>query len=494
MGAIQNKIAQSQQQLQDRADQYTQNYKQQYDQYNLGQDTLGKAISGDQGAYGQTSDLLQRGMAGPVENRFEGVEDLYVQDMDLLKNKAGLQKLASQGQDPRYSEGMSAFDVMLMQRDPRFTGMVAEMQGQNRALEENLGEQPAQLREQAAEYGEQSLAGGQQAARDYLQSQQGALEAQNQAEADAYREQLSGLDRAKIGREQGGQVFGDVEKELLQQYGERAREQIEQARGSYDPGDFMSFDEGQNYSMRDFFDQGEADRMNRIMGLSGQGGEAAYSAAQGPGEQYSVDRAGLYNRLVGDISGARDARDIEQQALLQQIEGDAAARAAQMNEARAAERAAYGGQRQDATERILASNPELAGFYNQAMQDEFAMNPERSPELSGQDIYSQQEADRMNEILADLTGRDISSDDNRVMAGGYQGRNPLFQEAGYRDFLENKLNQARTGSLEEARNRIMDAQASVRQEPERDVRDTAFDPGTYRKRALERLTPSSRYL
>lgn len=446
---IRDQIAKNEQALQDKANQYTQDYKTQYDFYQTPQ-TIEKAIGGDKDAYTQTSQLLNRQMVDPVENRLEGIQDLYVQDMDLLENRAGLQQLASKGKDPRYSQGMSAFDVMLMQRDPAFTGLINEIQAENKALESQLETRPDELRQQAADYGAEALERAQTGTESYLSAAQRNLEAQNQAEADAYNEMLKRIDRDKITYDAGQEAYDQVYKDIMQTYGDRGERFITRERGNFDPMDFATFDEG-GYGHRDFVDADEAARFNSIMGLLGSGGEA-YTEAAGPGERYSFDTTGLQNTLFDRARAGREEADRLALEEADRIYNEAQIRADEDDARRLGLRGSFDAERQAATDELLGGTDYIDYFknskaeipalpanirdwYTDEMRDAYRGGLDNPVlDLNAADVYTEEEAKRLNELTQDLTNVG-----GITQAGEYQDTGEFFDPEDYKKYLIQKM-------------------------------------------------------
>ena len=249
---IQQQVADNQAALQQRADEYVQNYQDVYDQTDYGRladelealyadtgtanierspsgdltggiDSLNQAILDPSSeAYLDYSRFLQptevsSAMVDPA-SRFEGARDFYVDDVNMLGTDAGLANLASRGMGPQYSRGMSDYDVMLMKRDPSFQNLINQIQSENIALETGIRENPEQLEEDAADYGLGRLQYASTQGRNYLTDLYGDLVSQNEAEAQQYRDQLQGLidDKSNIAYQA---LYGDdqtgVDKDVL---------------------------------------------------------------------------------------------------------------------------------------------------------------------------------------------------------------------------------------------------------------------------------------
>ena len=339
LGGIQQQIQTNTDALQTQADEYTQNYKDQY-QFDIEDQALDDAVQGGYGsdAYSSADTMLQRRDPGAAD-QFEGAEDYRVKDVGYLQNDAGLGYLAGQGRGNQYTQGMSAFDVMLMKRDPNFNNMINEIRGQNVALEGRLDTVPDQLEEAAYGYGEQQLEGAQTSARDYLGGYKDRLQASNETEADEFEAAIAGLDREAIGAEELSTVEEQIREWFGGQHkGERYEQQIQDAIAGYDPSGNIQFNDT-DYDYRDFLNEGEANEFNNLGGLLGTGD--TFSESIGPGDQYTTDQAGMYDSLWSGVNQARDTRDLEQQAEIDRILEGAEGRATGFDETLSGRKASY---------------------------------------------------------------------------------------------------------------------------------------------------------
>lgn len=436
---VSERISQNQQALQNKANEYTQQYKDQY-KYDIGESDLKKAIQGDRDQYGNVSGLFAKQKAD-YRPEFEGAEDLYLtKDVGMLGSKAGLQKLASEGQGPRYTQGMSAFDVMLMQRDPRFTGMVSDIRQQNKALEQQLSETPDKLENEAQAYGQGQLEGAQAKAEQYLKNYQTDLLKQNEKEAEEYNELLKNLDRDKIISDALGVAQTGAGADFKQAFSDR---DYETSLAPYltsqgiDASQFATFDPG-NYDYRSFVDAQEANQFNNLMGLLGQGGEM-YSAAQGPGLQYQIDKAGLRNAILDQAIKGRQTADVSGQKEIDEIIAAAQARADKDDMRRLGLVESYGSDLDALTNQILNEDKGLGRYFTEDMISGYK-RPGEQMDLGATDVYSQEEADRLNAIARDLG----LADTYQVGAYGQGGPQSLIDEQDYRNYLTDRLRQSKS--------------------------------------------------
>lgn len=460
---IQSRVQQNTQALQDKADEYTQSYKDQY-QFDVENQALDQAVQSGYGSdqYRDVSTMLQRQDPGAAQE-FEGAEDLRVGDTRYLGTDAGLQHLAARGQDPQYTQGMGAFDVMLMQRDPNFQNMINQIRGENAVLERQIGEQPDLLEQQAYDYGKESLTGAQESARGYLGDYRQRLEAENTAEAEAYQQELENLDREAIGQEQVGEVTSEVENYLKTLYGgDRYKSQLEQVLGEYDPQKFIQFDEG-NYGYQDFLDSGEANQLTNLGGLLGTG--EAFTESLGPREQFQVNQAGMYDSISSAVQAARAERDTEQRAALQKMLDAAEGRATAEDERLSGLRGSYQDDLKRAAEEIAFKNRyrgvtagDVEGF---SQIDPMAANPDLfGKDYGATDMLTQEEVDQLNAINRDLG----ITEDYKVGAGGGQS---FVDYGALEEYLLRQASDRNAGSR--ADQEAKDAAAAAAAEQEREA-------------------------
>jgi len=453
---LRGRIDRNQALLQNRANEYTQQYQQQASQkYDVTRPTLERAVSQGGEDFQRIQGIMGRGMAD-MPDQFTGAEGLGVKGVDDLSTSAGLMRLASQGKGPRYTKGMSAFDVMLMQRDPTFLDTVSDIRIDERALERERGSLPGQLEAQAQQYGQERFEAGREKARDFLTERESQLKAQNQAEADAYNDMLRNLDVGTLGGEESERIRKQVEGDLTQEYGSRIAPQLEQAQANI--ADYLTVDQP-DYGYRQFVDQTEADQFNRIMGMLGEGGQA-YGAAGALRPQYSVDEGGYYENIAGQARDLRAQRDIDQRSLMDQILGGAQTRA-DIEDARVAElRGSYEPRLAQIGEQVLQENPFLREFYDPAMASQYqdiTVDPLYARDLGAYDVLTPEEAQSLNEISADLGLTQAYGAGGAEMGGGF------LDEANYRQYLLDRLNpmleQARRDYQMDTERRAAEAQA-----------------------------------
>jgi hypothetical protein len=474
---IKQQISKNDEALQQQANEYTQAYKDQY-QFDIENQALDQAIQSGYGSdeYKAADTLLQRQDPGAAQ-QFEGADDYRVSDVDLLKNDAGLGYLAGQGRGPQYTQGMGAFDVMLMKRDPYFNEMVNEIRGDSAALDKQIATTPDQLEQQAYEYGQGQLQTAQGAAKDYIGDYRERLKTENEAEADAYEQAIRDLDREAIAAEQLGLVGDEVKGYFGGLYrGDRYNQQIEDVLGGYDPTDRIKFNET-DYDYQDFLDSGEASQLSNVGGLLGTG--EAYTEAQGPGEQYTVDKGGIYDQLVSQINQARNTRDLEQKSALQKIMDAAEGRATAEDERLSGLKGSYEEDLQKMAQQIAAANR-----YRGVRADDYQgfTDPNfYTKDYGATDMLTAEEVAQLNAISQDL------GMDQTYQVGGGGGEEFLDFNALQEYMLGQGQNRLSAGKTQ----RAADAEAARLAEIEAGYQDYLKMDAHARRR--EELNPDSYY-
>lgn len=311
---VQNSLTMANQKLQDEANQYTSS-QQAKQQYAVGNDDLEKAIGSqdpNSAERKKASELLNRQTINQVD-MWKPQTDYEVEDSRLLNNDAGLQELASRGMGPRYTAGEAAFDVRALRKTPGFTNLIRQLQGQQQDLRSSAEKDRAK---EIEDYGKQNLTTAQTGARNYLTQQESAIDAQNDAEAKSYNEQIAALKASGIGKDKIDALEEQARQAALARLDPRYARVAGGLGVDIDPYLSYSADQGRDQ----FVDDSEARRFNSIMGLLGQGGPAK-AAALPVGPQYSVNQDGLNNAMIQRIQMAREAEDNAQRAKLNEIMG-----------------------------------------------------------------------------------------------------------------------------------------------------------------------------
>jgi hypothetical protein len=186
---------------------------------------------------------------------------------------------------------------------------------------------------QATKAAQENLTNSQAAIRKYLQDVQAKLETGNVAE---YEQFLKDVEAVKA-NPQGAPAQNIINAaqpginarldEILAMRPELAKYMTPEVRAAFgiDPTKFINTTGTEGLSPLDFYDQGEADRFNRVMGFLGTGGTARMPGKR-PSELGTLNVEGLVAANVAEATKRNEAADLEAQATLQRILGGARSR------------------------------------------------------------------------------------------------------------------------------------------------------------------------
>jgi hypothetical protein len=321
---IRGQVKAGQEGLQQAADEYTKAYKTEYNRA-LDKSELDKALQGGGEATKKVSSDLAKTSAGPVKG-FEGASDYGVSDVKYLQNDAGLKHLASRGQDPRYSSGMAAFDVMLMNKDKNFQNLVNQVRGEASALEQTIQETPDTLREAAQTYADTSLSDWQKGARDYIGAAKADTMAENVRDAEQYITNVAANNLLPEAQKQAEAERQAMENEIVARFGERGLKQFRDTYGSTNFGDYIRAADTSGIDYRSMLDEDEATLLNQAAYLLGEGGQA-YGAAGDLGPDFEFDADRLWADIMGGTGAARRKADEAGETRMDEILGAAQTRA-----------------------------------------------------------------------------------------------------------------------------------------------------------------------
>ncbi len=430
LAGVQKNIDDANSGLAQRAADYT---NQQKAKQNYGVDTsiIDQAIGGNADSRSKTSQLLGRSDINQVDNFDAG--DVSVKDADLLKSDAGLKELASRGQGPQYTQGMGAFDAMLLRRDPAFNSQVQNIQGQVSNLNQSAANNPALLQKSATDYGKENLATSQKAAKDYLGQSKSAIDTENASEAKAANDKLASLDKGKITQDAVTAARQKAQELINAQYGQRANEQL--AGATVDPSQYVNF--AQNYDPSQFYSKTDADKYNTINSLLGLGGPATMESGA-LGDPYSVKQDELANALYGSASKARQDKDVAGKSQIDKILAAAQQRADTDDTRRGGEASNYGSDLTKLAQGITSSGAfdQYRGKINDQSlldlsQGYAKQKPLQNYDLGSSDVLNADEASQLNALSKDIGAQDTYG------AGQYAGGVPKnnVDSAGFRDYL-----------------------------------------------------------
>ena len=426
--------------LQKEADQYLGKEKEKQN-YTYDQNTVNAATRAnrDEGAYNYISSLL--GNTKAKEAGDFAASDVGVKNIDYLDTDAGLKKLISQGKDPRYSAGMSAFDLRTLRKTPEFNRNIADIKQQQKSLYGDVDTLSDDLAKQIQSYGAEQLGTAQSAVRGYLSSAQDRLRQQNEDEALAYNRDLAGLDLAALGDPVRQEAAAAVRARLeaANPYASRFIDP-----NSVDAKDFIR--RNQELSAQDFISGDEAATYNNIMKLLGGGGQTWSESLGTPDQNYNIDRTALENQLLSNAESRYNIYAGETGSEIQRMKDAAEARANQ-------------------------EDARLAGLLDTQGTSDW-QNEQAKQALEGSDFYKAMEkyitpemlnaSGYINEApaLADLGWQDVLSNEEALKLNelsGSIGAGQNYQGGGYNPMDPNRFDQDRY--LADMRQRLIERQA-----------------------------------
>ncbi len=427
---LQSQISSNNQKLQDDANSYV--TKQQANQnYGIDQSGLESAIKGDTTQNNNVRSLLNRQTINSVDAFDPG--DVSVQDTRYLNNDSGLKNLVSRGQGPQYTSGMGAFDLQTLHKSPGFDNLVNLIRGQEGNLEKNSADLVTSKPKEITDYGTANLANSQTSARDYLNQQSDAVNQAENARLQAQNAQLAQY------RQQG--VDPTVQNQALQQARDAVTGNLTQLNNravpllnsvNVDPRQYLNV--RGDYNLNDVVTNDEADRFNSIMSLLGKSDVKA--GAQNVAPAYSYDQTALQNALQSGALNARNSLDQQSQsqvnALIQAAQQRADAddqRRAQLNLA-----PVYDTSRKAA---LGTMDPALQALYNAQYSPNIAKNSpdiakyltKDTRDLGASDVYTQDEADRLNNLYQDLGMQTRAQAGTGINQSGYNYDKDSYQNA-----------------------------------------------------------------
>lgn len=370
--------------------------------------------SNDKASFNNVLSLLNTNTIKPVDEF--STPDVNVSDVGLLANDEGLKRVVARGQDPNYTEGMAAFDVRALHKTPGFNENVAALNNQQEALRNAANEKAGTLKKEVEDFGTTQLADAQKSAKDYLGNRSSSLVSGNEAESKAYNDALAAMDLR-------GASAADVKKAQ-----DTARANLLQENRYADPFldpnsvDAMQYlKRGSNLDASNFIDDSEATQYNNIMGLLGTGGKSwsASTAHPDAASNYSFDNAGYEGSLRNNALSGYGQYQTKTLADIAAIK-DAAQRQADAEDAIYNAAAAEQSSPDWLQSQAVQTSP---GFNNFQMFDSSQMiDPSAyaiqapAQDLGWQNVLSQTDADKLNELSRTIGGID-----------NYQGAN--FQSA-----------------------------------------------------------------
>lgn len=405
LGKAEGTLADAQQNLQSKANQYQSGAQEQAKGYDVSRETIQGAVAGNKDAYKSLAERLQK--QGPDQYKaFEGLGS----EQPSVDYVANTSRLLADEAGPGYSTGKGRFDAALLRRNPEFL----QRQQQILANQKKFQEEEAKARDTET-----------QKARDYLTQAYGTATGNIKKELGGMSQQMLEEAKQKEAAEDARRAALDP-KELARIDADRIRRQIREDLAGADPMSeqaralkFLGEDVdlspyvtmNRDTDWRDYITQDVADRYNRVGGLLGSGD--VLQAGKGPAAAYSINDPAAYQALMNSIQTKRRAADTADDAELARLQGIAAQRAAGLNKS-------YEGDARQRAQQELESylqqlNDQYQGpmhmGYGQVAQE--ALNQvlqgdegkrlinDRMGDLSWQDVLSADEVKTLNDLSAD---------------------------------------------------------------------------------------------
>lgn len=318
-GALGQKVQATQDKLQNEANSYVNNYKTK--DYGVGGDVTTKAADGDAENYSKLANFFGQGKAEAV-GAFAPKTDTNVRDVQDIKSDSGIKNLLRRKNDASYTGGEAGFDLGLLRKDQNFN------QGRDKvvAADDNLQKTKKNLTDATTgatksaqdaldtTYTTQKQA-AQAALRDYQSKLASTNDQERQAESSA-RQNMSQGDKDSY-------TNAEMQKVLDKVKGVDSYKDLRDYLGPVTGGEFLSEGrKGQDLTSRDFVDDQEAGKFNRVMDLLGDTGQRYTAGRVDPRLNFN---SGAYeSKLIGDASRKKTDSDYQkkQQTIALQQEHD----------------------------------------------------------------------------------------------------------------------------------------------------------------------------
>lgn len=312
-------ISDASQRLQDEANRYGQSAQAAISGYNLDDDTVKKAVSGDTEAYKKTASRLQE--TAPQFESFKGLGS-DIPNVDYLRNT---QNIYAENAGPNYSSGQRRLDSALLRMNPNYGNNVEQILADQQALAKRNDE----LIENETRARREDVARGHGEALADIKRRLGLL-------GDEIITGAKGRETAEDTR-RGGLDAGSIGARETQKLKDRIRQDLSVA----DPRsqqyrslkflDSIPLDDLSKYvsingdtRWTDFITDEDAAKYNRAMGLMGS--ENSLQKGTGPAADYSFNEGDAYRDALARLIGKRQEVDRTDQEEIDRIRNEATAR------------------------------------------------------------------------------------------------------------------------------------------------------------------------
>lgn len=331
---IGQKVTSAGQKLQEEATAYetSEKAKQNYD---VSESDIQKGVEGAQEESNKIAQTLAKNT--PDVGAFKPSE--LKNETEILGSDAGLQRLYARQSSPRYTAGQSAYDVMLLNRNPEAQGEIRAVRGQQQAIRNKLKEyeDPEKgLQAGVQKYGQEKLDTSKKAIVNVLNKMSAAIESGNQAEADKWNQDLQritsdpaamrqyiqdqgfDINTLRPGFDYAGTIDPSMQKyltpEMIASYGIDPSQYVNLA-GPASAKDFMSDKEATQFNKIQSL-------LDKIQSLLGRGGQAAIAGIP-PSQLAKVDTKKLEDAVVAKAKAKNADEDKKAQQKIDEILGKA---------------------------------------------------------------------------------------------------------------------------------------------------------------------------
>lgn len=312
--------------LQNEADQYVKGYKEQDYRQGIDKDILSKAVrEGDQDAYSRAFGRVSQKDYGNV-NAFAPETQTEFQDVKDLQSKGGIQNLFQSQMGPQYKRSDSAFDAMILARNPEFRNVQQQLQKQQADLITQREAEKVGRTATAQELANAGYQGATEAIKGDLSGIQKEVLSPLEQKAAEETARRQALDYQKIKDDFERQQALELQQQLAATGGfsARASRLLPDVTSQVDINPFAT--ENRQVDWKQFVQDPEAQQFNRIQQLLGTGEQIGAGKLS---SEVDFNQQAIRDALVGAATAQRRAQEEEYSKQMQDILNQANARAQQ---------------------------------------------------------------------------------------------------------------------------------------------------------------------
>lgn len=297
-------LAAADQKLQSEANSYNQKAGQTASGYGIDKGEVERAASGVEGDMSKVGQRLSGGKPQEFE-AFKGLGSDTPTDADRFMNPSSLYAGQSQG----YTSGLGRYDGALLRNNRDFRNIQSQLKGEQERIKQESDQKTKDLTEKARA---QILSGyekGNTDIREYLDTlgQDTLKRAKDQELAE---DQKRGAMR---GEDLSAQKYAEIMKNIDEDFARtnpdslQARAIKNYGQNPMDLAKYFNFDRDTDW--REFVNQDEVDRFNRIQGLIGGKDILTAPDPAGAGDPYSFDEQGAQRAIMDSLVGQQTEAD-----------------------------------------------------------------------------------------------------------------------------------------------------------------------------------------